>query len=103
MDESRNPTPSKEKDRWDKWSIGTDIVHKIVILIIGAVVAGIFYIFQQGQVESRYFAEMMAQRESTESELRAQMFKPYFTLNSPTNSKPETYPLKKLLQNSTSP
>lgn len=78
MEESRNHQPGKERDGWDKWSISTDIIHKIVILIIGSVAAGIFYWYQQLQVESRYFTDLMAQRENTETQLRTQMFKTLF-------------------------
>jgi hypothetical protein len=78
MEESRNHPISKARDCWEKWSISTDIIHKIVILIIGSFAAGIFYWYQQLQVESRYFADLMAQRESAETQLRAQMFKTLF-------------------------
>ena len=68
----------KPKDGWDKTSITVDIVHKVIILIIGSVLAGLFYMFQERQAESRYFSDLMSQRESSESQLRAQMFKTLF-------------------------
>src|SRR5215472_14526437 len=69
---------SPSKDGWDKASLGVDIAHKIFILIIGTAVAGVFYLFQQRQLESRYFSDLMSQREKSDSDLRTQMFKTLF-------------------------
>jgi len=77
MTTSDGPAP-KPKDGWDKTSIAVDIIHKVIILIIGSVLAGLFYMFQERQAESRYFSDLMSQRESSESQLRAQMFKTLF-------------------------
>jgi hypothetical protein len=78
MEDSQEHTQNKERDKWDKFRIGTDIAHKFFILIIGSFAAGIFFWYQQQQAEVRYFADLMAQRESAETQLRAQMFKTLF-------------------------
>lgn len=78
MVNSQGKRPDPEKERWEIINIKADVFHKILILIIGTAIAAIFYMFQQKQMESRYFADLMAQRENTESQLRAQMFKTLF-------------------------
>ncbi|MCU0591983.1 MAG: hypothetical protein MUC57_10980 [Desulfobacterales bacterium] len=78
MEESSGQTVNRRKDRWEKFQIGTDIFHKIFILIIGSCLGAIFYWYQQQQIEVRYFADLMAQRESADTQLRAQMFKTLF-------------------------
>jgi hypothetical protein len=78
MEESSGQTANRRKDRWEKFQIGTDIFHKIFILIIGTCLGAIFYWYQQKQIEVRYFADLMAQRESADTQLRAQMFKTLF-------------------------
>jgi hypothetical protein len=55
-----------------------DVVQKILISIVGALVAGIFYVFQANQTESRYYSELQAQRERADADLRANMFKTLF-------------------------
>jgi hypothetical protein len=78
MDKPADHAPSRSKDSWDKVSLAVDIAHKIIILIIGSAAAGVFYWFQQQQLDSRYFSDLMSQRESSDSQLRTQMFKTLF-------------------------
>jgi hypothetical protein len=78
MNNPADHAPSRSKDSWDKVSLAVDVAHKVFILIIGTAVAGVFYIFQQRQLESRYFSDLMSQREKSDSELRTQMFKTLF-------------------------
>src|SRR5437899_5657706 len=78
MDTIEGKPPQAPKDVWDKASIGIDLFYKVVILIIGSVAAALFYYFQDKQNQSHYFADLMAQRENADSQLRAQMFKTLF-------------------------
>ena len=55
-----------------------DVVQKILISIVGVAIAGIFYVFQANQTESRYYSELQAQRERADADLRASMFKTLF-------------------------
>jgi len=66
------------KDRWDLRVKQVEFWYKIMILIIGASVAAIFYAYQQQQAETRYYADLMAQREAADSHLRVETFKTLF-------------------------
>jgi hypothetical protein len=64
-----------------RWKISVeraDVAQKIFISIIGAAVAGIFYVYQANQTESRYKSDLQAQRERADTDLRANMFKTLF-------------------------
>jgi hypothetical protein len=78
MDKPADQAQSRPRDLWDKANLAVDIAHKIIILIIGSAVAAVFYWFQQQQLDSRYFSDLMSQRESSDSQLRTQMFKTLF-------------------------
>ncbi len=73
-----NGSQAKGKDKWDKISIGVDLAHKCLILIIGSIVAAAFYSFQVLDTQRRSAVELMSQRESSDSSLRAQMFNTLF-------------------------
>ncbi len=64
--------------RWKIRVAKADVLQKILVSIIGGVIAFIFYIFQANQTESRYFADVQAQRERADADLRANMFKTLF-------------------------
>jgi hypothetical protein len=72
------PTQQDKKDRWDIRVKQADVVYKVFILTIGSIVAAVFLILQNRQTESRYYADLMAQREQADSALRAEMFKTLF-------------------------
>ncbi len=55
-----------------------DLIQKVFISIVGAAVAGIFYVFQANQTQSRYYSDLQAQRERADTDLRASMFKTLF-------------------------
>jgi hypothetical protein len=68
----------EDAKRWDLRAKKADVAYKVIISIIGSIVAAGFLMVQNRQTESRYYADLMAQRESADSSLRAEMFKVLF-------------------------
>lgn len=71
-------TLAESKERWDIRLKEADVVYKVLILIVGSIVAAVFLFLQNKQNDSRYYADLMAQRERADSDLRAEMFKVLF-------------------------
>lgn len=70
--------PLERKVLWEILEKEVDVLYKILILIIGGIVAGGFLVLQNKQNESHYYADLMAQREKSDSDLRSAMFKVLF-------------------------
>ena len=64
--------------KWKIHALRADVARTLVISIVGAMLAGIFYVFQDNQTRSRYYSDLQAHRESADSALRAQMFTTLF-------------------------
>jgi hypothetical protein len=64
--------------KWKVYALRAEVARTIAISIVGAAIAGIFYVFQENQARSRYYSDLQAQRESADSALRAQMFTTLF-------------------------
>jgi hypothetical protein len=73
-----NETLEEDSKRWELRAKKADVAYKVIISIIGSIVAAGFLILQNRQTESRYYADLMAQRETADSSLRAEMFKILF-------------------------
>lgn len=71
-------SPSQKKDSWDKTSIGIELAYKVLILIAGSIAAGVFYVYRETETQRRSMADLMVQRDSSDSQLRAQMFRTLF-------------------------
>src|SRR5215216_7312965 len=67
-----------EEVRWDIRVKKVDVAYKVFISIIGTIVAGVFLVLQNRQTESRYYTDLMSQRERADTDLRAEMFKVLF-------------------------
>jgi hypothetical protein len=67
-----------EDVRWDIRVKKADVAYKVFISIIGTIVAGVFLVLQNRQTESRYYTDLMSQRERADTDLRAEMFKVLF-------------------------
>src|SRR5262245_36433989 len=72
------PTLEEKKNQWEIRVKQAEVVYKVFILTIGSVLAAAFLIMQNRQTESRYYTDLMAQREQADSNLRADMFKTLF-------------------------
>jgi hypothetical protein len=73
------PSPLEiEKLRWSIRVAKADFFQKILISIVGACVAAIFYLYQANQTQSRYYSDLQAQRERSDADLRAKMFDTLF-------------------------
>lgn len=73
------PDPlATEERKWKLRATKAEVWRTVAISIIGAAVAGVFYLYQDSQTRSRYFSEFQAQRESADTNLRAQMFNTLF-------------------------
>lgn len=73
------PDPlATEERKWKLRATKAEVWRTVAISIIGAAVAGAFYLYQDSQTRSRYFSEFQAQRESADTNLRAQMFNTLF-------------------------
>jgi hypothetical protein len=68
----------EDSKRWEVRAKKADVAYKVIISIIGSIVAAAFLVLQDRQTESRYYADLMAQRENADSSLRAEMFKVLF-------------------------
>ena len=77
MSADLDPLAAEER-KWRLRATKAEVWRTVAISIIGAAVAGVFYLFQDSQTRSRYFAEFQAQRESADTNLRAQMFNTLF-------------------------
>jgi len=77
MSDETSPLAEK-KERWEIRLIRADVYYKIIILIIGGIIAACFVGVQYQQTQSRYYADLMSQRESADSNLRVAMFKELF-------------------------
>jgi len=76
---STPPDPlSLEERKWKLRATQAEVWRTVAISIIGAALAGVFYLYQDSQNRSRYFSEFQAQRESADTNLRAQMFNTLF-------------------------
>ena len=82
---SPGPAPLDEREQLQRdelrWKIRVskvDFLQKIVISLLGAIVVGLFYLYQNTQTQNRYYADMQSQREEAESQLRARMFDTLF-------------------------
>ncbi|MGH7332214.1 MAG: hypothetical protein ACREKS_05575 [Candidatus Rokuibacteriota bacterium] len=72
------PTGEAEKARWDLRVTKAEFWYKVGIMTIGAIAMATFIVYQHRQTESRYYADLMSQRETADSQLRAEMFKTLF-------------------------
>jgi hypothetical protein len=77
MNADLDPLAAEER-KWRLRATKAEVWRTVAISIIGAAVAGVFYLYQDSQTRSRYFAEFQAQRESADTNLRAQMFNTLF-------------------------
>ncbi len=68
----------RDELRWKIRVSKVDFLQKIVISLLGAIVVGLFYLYQNTQTQNRYYADMQSQREEAESQLRARMFDTLF-------------------------
>lgn len=80
-----NPDPVKPQEpleaierKWKIFALRADVARTIVISILGAAIAAIFYVYQDSQTQSRYYSDLQSQRESADSAMRAQMFTTLF-------------------------
>ena len=64
--------------RWKIRVAKADLAQKIIVSIVGGVIALVFYAFQENETESRYYSDLQAQRERADSDLRASMFNTLF-------------------------
>jgi hypothetical protein len=69
---------AKKKDLWEIRVKEVDFFYKVIILIIGSIIAGCFVWVQYQQTQSRYYVDLMSQRERADVDLRAQMFNTLF-------------------------
>jgi hypothetical protein len=73
------PSPRElEKLRWSIRVAKADFFQKILISIVGACVAAVFYLYQTNQTQSRYYSDLQSQRERSDADLRAKMFDTLF-------------------------
>jgi hypothetical protein len=64
--------------RWRIRVARADLFQKILISIVGACIAAVFYIYQANQTQSRYYSDLQSQRERADADLRAKMFDTLF-------------------------
>lgn len=69
---------SAEQELWDLRVKKADFLYKILISIVGSLLAAAFFVYQYRQTESREFTELQSSREDADSKLRAEMFKTLF-------------------------
>jgi hypothetical protein len=69
---------SPEQALWDLRVKKADFLYKVLISIVGSLLAAAFFIYQYRQTESREFTELQSSRENADSQLRAEMFRTLF-------------------------
>jgi hypothetical protein len=74
----QQPSLAEKKQRWELRLNMAEVAYKVLILIVGSVVAAVFLVMQNEQTRSRYFVDLNAQRERADTDLRAEMFKVLF-------------------------
>jgi hypothetical protein len=67
-----------EQELWDLRVKKADWLYKVLISIVGSLLAAAFFVYQYRQTESREFTELQSAREDADSKLRAEMFKTLF-------------------------
>jgi hypothetical protein len=79
-DARHSPAETLESDerRWRIRVSIADFFQKILISIVGAAIAAVFYMYQQNVAQSRYYSDLQAQRERADADLRAKMFETLF-------------------------
>lgn len=78
--DAERPSESLEADerKWKLIATKAEVARTIAISIIGTAIAAIFYLYQDNQTQSRYYADLQSERESSDMDLRAQMFNTLF-------------------------
>jgi hypothetical protein len=78
--DAERPSESLEADerKWKLIATKAEVARTIAISIIGTAIAAIFYLYQENQTQSRYYADLQSQRERSDTDLRAQMFNTLF-------------------------
>jgi hypothetical protein len=72
---SPHPDLKERLARWDLRVKQADFVYKIVILLLGSIIAAAFFAYRFSEDQSRSFIELQVAREKADSDLRATMFK----------------------------
>jgi hypothetical protein len=75
---TENRELADKNSKWDIYVKRSEVAYKVLILIIGSVVAAVFLFLQNRQTESHYYTDFAAQRERADTDLRAEMFKILF-------------------------
>jgi len=70
------PDPLKSKQAHaNLWKTRLEAAQILFIFLIGALAAGLFYLWQANEAHNHYYADLQAEREKADSALRAEMFK----------------------------
>jgi hypothetical protein len=77
-DDTAERALERDERRWKIRVAKADVLQKVLVSIIGAAIAAIFYVYQANQTQSRYNSDLQAQRERADADLRANMFKTLF-------------------------
>lgn len=74
------PTPlAQQQAFWNLWKTKLEVWQIGFVVLLGAIAASLFYVWQANEAHNHYYADLQAERERADSALRAEMFKTLVT------------------------